>query len=48
VRPGRVFVGPFGDALIAREDGGLDELHQGASPWARSIAADPTATRRTP
>lgn len=39
---GTVFVGPTGETLRLREDGGAD-------PWPpfghRSIAADPTATR---
>jgi hypothetical protein len=44
--PGRVFIGPTGEALRARADGGLDEIHQAGFPR-RGIAADPVA-RRTP
>ena len=43
--PGTVFVGPTGETLRLRDDGGAD-------PWPpfpyRSIASDPTATRAGP
>ncbi len=48
VRTERIYVGPLGEVLRAREDGAMDELVQGGTPWARSVAADPTPGRRAP
>lgn len=45
VKVGRIFVGPLGETLIARGDGGMDQVLQGGAPWDRSISADPTVTR---
>lgn len=42
--PGRIYVGP-GVVLIARTDGGVDEVLQGGHQGRRSIAADPFPTR---
>jgi hypothetical protein len=44
-RAGRVYVGPCGETLIARADGGLDVVHRGAAPWNRSAASDPCPSR---
>lgn len=46
VRPGRVYVGDAGEVLRVDELGHLDVVHQGASPFGRSIASNPDATWR--
>ena len=50
VREGRIFVGPLGEVLRAREDGAgaMDVLVRGGTPWNRSVAADATPGRRAP
>lgn len=42
---GRCYIGPDGETLIARADGGLDRVVQGGRPHG-GIAEDPTATER--
>jgi hypothetical protein len=41
---GSILVGPTGEQLVVREDGGLDPVVEGGRPHA-GIAADPTAGR---
>lgn len=43
-RRGSVLVGPAGEKLLVRDDGGLDPVVEGGQPHA-GIAADPTAGR---
>jgi hypothetical protein len=44
-RPGAVYVGPTGETVILRADGGADPVH----PFGhKSIASEPLATRRAP
>lgn len=43
--PGTILVGPCGETLRLREDGGAEELN--AVPLRKSIAADPCPGRRT-
>jgi hypothetical protein len=47
-KAGRIYVGPVGETLKANADGTFDVVLQGAVPWDRSAAADPTATRWSP
>lgn len=42
-RPGRILVGPDGQAYRIQADGRLEPVIQGATPWFRSIASDPSA-----
>jgi hypothetical protein len=44
--PGRILVGPLGETLVAREDGGLDHLQQGGRPHA-GVGADPLPPPRS-
>ncbi len=43
-QPGTAFVGPGGEILVIRDDGGAEEVNAVPRRW--SIAADPTARRR--
>jgi hypothetical protein len=43
-RTGRIYVGPTGQTLRLRPDGGCDDLLAVPRRW--SLSADPTATRR--
>lgn len=47
LRPGSVYVGPTGEILRVDEAGYLGVVHQGGMPGDRSIAADPSARRRS-
>lgn len=44
-REGRIYVGPTGELLRARADGGLDLVVQGGRPHA-GVAGDPEPGRR--
>lgn len=41
--PGTCIVGPVGEHLLVRDDGGVEEVNAVPARW--SISADPTATR---
>lgn len=45
LRPGRIYVGPTGEQLVARADGALDEVLFGGRPHA-GAAADPSNSGR--